>query len=875
MSGCDRAEQGVIAKLPTPLAREYCIFREEHDCQETDKYLLLRRLIDTTEVLVKLYTVAMVSQFAAHVTAALEKHLPRENSRQLNIVRGRLAEGLSNPTLGIWWNFAQKATGALQLMECTPVLPGAHEMLLGKGPLAVQMSGKGHNLVALRNDIAHGGIPGIRKRELLLTLWEPVLRSLVEGATPLMEATLIVADEVGEVFTARGLELKREDHPPANTEPGRCYMKHPDGTVVDLHPLLVYRPVNEPQNAPHSRDFYFYNKRIRRLADVLNYPGDDHQRDQKEQGHLDGKYLQADWAALGELKDEIQREMKTLSSNFMGRSEELQRLADFIDSPSRRIMMVWGNPGMGKSALLARLAQLLQARDGQRHDLHPGIRWPDAEIKVVYHRLTRDGAPSRDDICLSLIGQLDLIMPPGRSQRRDSDLSKRLRTRIREVSAGYCSSMDKRLVLIVDGLDMGADTPGLLDALPRTVPEGVRLILSARNQRRLRYGFYDQIDPPEIGQQYTLGGMSPQDTQLLLQAHVNKYALDPGGSEALQLQQQTAGNPLILTLICQELEENNQQPQDISGYPKRLEELYEGILHRLSNQENGAATLELLQLLAAARGYLPLEAIRSCTNAETIQAVEHGPLARSLELVEESPSLQPHHGYKLFHESLREYLIAGKRASDVHPWEEKLADWCSQWMEDGKPRHAPNCRWYAMACAVPHLEALRHGAMKHEQQDIGDKYARRMLKLVEDRQWRTECYRSCGEMGPLRQAIRIAQRALDAHPSLGDTLARKLRMARWMTEELGRHREENQAALFAPPHTRNATDRVEFLKRVAKLADIGSTPAEKIMLALAPLWIDTNLRETIPDPLQIAIESWEKQSAPDALAKLRKLTINT
>ena len=78
-----------IEDMPFPLLRAYIRFDEE-----VQDFKKLHRLLDAIEVLVKVHTVIIVSDYFSRT----------EPSEKL---KGLLAAGLKKPSLGIWWQFAR------------------------------------------------------------------------------------------------------------------------------------------------------------------------------------------------------------------------------------------------------------------------------------------------------------------------------------------------------------------------------------------------------------------------------------------------------------------------------------------------------------------------------------------------------------------------------------------------------------------------------------------------------------------------------------------------------------------------------------------------------------------------------------------------
>jgi hypothetical protein len=119
------------------------------------------------------------------------------------------------------------------------------------------------------------------------------------------------------------------------------------GRGVDLHPLLIWRAEDE--------HFYFYNDIKKPKASFLNYEDALKWRSKEHLDELLSRYRIEEWSRVP--AEQFRERIEELTETFKGRRDELGQLQSFLQRP-RGFLMVWGSPGVGKSALLAEAVRL-------------------------------------------------------------------------------------------------------------------------------------------------------------------------------------------------------------------------------------------------------------------------------------------------------------------------------------------------------------------------------------------------------------------------------------------------------------------------------------------------------------------------------------
>ena len=259
---------------------------------------------------------------------------------------------------------------------------------------------------------------------------------------------------------------------------GRVYLVSADhARILPLHPLAVFRPpLPGPWRATPSpaRLFLAAGRQTGASALVLDdclegccfASGELAEAlESRLPGLLTGASLGAPGSsAPEEPQHQHQRQrLEALDRRFFGRQELLQAVDGWLDSRGSGLLLLHGQDGRGKSTLLARLARRLGA---------------------VYHFLSArpaDGSPIA--VFRSLFRQIgDRFQRPIQCPVSSEAASEAFALLLSEASEWL--SPEERLVLVLDGLDEGAQSetlPAFCRLLPARLPRGVYIIGSCRS----------------------------------------------------------------------------------------------------------------------------------------------------------------------------------------------------------------------------------------------------------------------------------------------------------------------------------------------------------------------------------------------------------
>ena len=268
--------------------------------------------------------------------------------------------------------------------------------------------------------------------------------------------------------------------------------------------------------------------------------------------------------------------------SFLGREALLARIDAWITSPSSGALLLSGGPGAGKSAIAARVAQqhgallhLIKSHKNPRRFL------PSLVTQAARAAGARFGAEAYS-------GDID-------------DLRDALVRALAAVQAATGSAL-----LIIDALDELDPADQRLGFLPAALPEGVRLIVTARPDipliaaLRARFADLEQWEVPPLGERDAASIIARK-----LSGITGADRVDAGAVSA-----RAGGNPLLVTRAAAVLARDlagGGAPR-IEALPASIAEVFEGIYREIADKDGarppsevGEQKARLLQLLAVAR----------------------------------------------------------------------------------------------------------------------------------------------------------------------------------------------------------------------------------------------------------------------------------
>ena len=270
---------------------------------------------------------------------------------------------------------------------------------------------------------------------------------------------------------------------------------------------------------------------------------------------------------------------------FTGRTDEVTRARSYLRSGASRPLVLHGEGGTGKSALIAAIARAAVAETD------------DGTSRIVVARYvgatpaSSDGHALLDSICRELArraGEAETAVP-GDYADLVVDFEKRL----------AAATTERPIVVIVDSLDQlsVAGSARDLSWIPAQLPRDARLIVSTRPG--------DTLSPLQNrAESLEVRGLPASDGAALLGswlAHARRTLLPDQQEHVLAMFQQSQGNPLYLRLAFEEARQwtsaGGQPPQALAA---GLQDLIRANLFRRLEREDQHGKV----LVAHALGYL-------------------------------------------------------------------------------------------------------------------------------------------------------------------------------------------------------------------------------------------------------------------------------
>jgi len=845
----------IQTRLLKPIRDSYLALASESDTQYFRK---VHRLIDLIEVLCKVYTVCSVATFLDVLRLRLDRNDNIVSDDSFAKIKVMLTAGLQSPSLGIWWKFARDITAVLKELEIPHILDGAVEELLNRDSPIRTAYESDDNLIAFRNMYAHGATPSEAQCRTDYNRVLPIVEKLLQETISLCSVELIVCTEDGRTIQVIGHKMIETDID-LQAVPGHVYIRS-SSNIIDVYPLLFFRFLDG------NIDFFFYNSLKDKFAHYLNYPHAEHFKDSYLRRQLLEYIPIHEWKRHEKVDmDPFRQQVEMLTEVFKGRKTELINIANFISSEPNGFLCIWGSPGVGKSALLAKCVQVLRMHTNLRMDIEDADHWPLGPVHLLEFFIRRGASDTSPQFFNSINQRLDnLFKLKVELGKTNSERSLYFQTRLDLISKKM--SENERLVVIVDGLDEITPNDDLLSLLPKLLPDRIFILYGARPKLELKFTFYEQLDR-DHRHQFDLGGLSIAEIRSVLMEHVSKYDMHQKYVE--DVAKVSEGNPLYLRMLCRGLEQKYYSVNQAHTLPSGMDELYSMALLRLENEYPGS--IKFLVYFASAKDFVPIELVAQWLQLDTPYVRNHF-LYACLEYLYDNPATESSEDFQLFHESLREYL-KGKYPELMTQCQERICNWSISWRSStGDISLSTDALNYAMRYATDHLYESYRNHNNVLQNSTALKRADEILKLVDDKDWRSLNFVTTGNGESLGRGYYYMQKILSEDDNDGHSKKKVFEYA------LMRHLEPKrllikQREMMIQPIVRDKL--VTHIERIPQLANIGTRPTEKVLYALLTLWanepdIDNELNMNTTK----TIETWLELSQSSALNKLWAFTKN-
>jgi tetratricopeptide (TPR) repeat protein len=659
--------------------------------REGNPFVALWRMVDAAEIITRFFTITALSDIL------------RQKGEFPEPVQDALTEKLERPTFGAWKELLAIAIDNL------PKERGQTRCFVSELPSFVRDKwlpalGSGEDkpeekLIALRNLIAHAGRLPDEKAQELLNAHRQRFESLAKELSFLANYDLIACTKEGQIVWLKGLpdadSSFPNDRPFLSFDPehGRVYLVR-EGKGLDLFPLHAFTDILQWREERYDFERLgevapqIYFRLIKRgergylecipfsTKAVFSHLGDDVYQRFRDIFRLEEwreqRRRKAEAQGIQTLWDEQVRE---LTEVFVGREEHIRQVKDAIKRTSKGVLWISGKPGVGKSALMAKL---MQDYIGQtQHYI----------VIPYFFRYGQAGCSTMDFLAVALKrlkAELNREIEP---EPRLPDRQKQLVEALEEA----VSKTSKKVLFLVDGLDeIYRLEREFLNVPFMTIRERIVWVCAGRSE-----GDLEEALKNRGAEEVFPDGLPPLDeqaTRAMLIEHLGrlKYALferDEGERNRFveAVTRKSEGLPLYVRMVIEDLKAGQLTVRDEGKLPDGWDNYCERLLERWSSV--GTVLPPLMCLLAWAK-----EPITEGTMNFLLQPHHHAGTPRWGELfrkalkyghlmLQRRPTPDDESGWTIYHDSFRQHLLKkSERVREDREWaQERWLKVCEDW----------------------------------------------------------------------------------------------------------------------------------------------------------------------------------------------------
>jgi hypothetical protein len=558
-----------MSNLPPPLNLIFDKYESE-----MQQYKKLHRLVDVFEGLLKYLSIIAIQDF----------YRCRLNSKFPD-VDTRICLHIGRPYLGYWQSFLE------DVLSC---FGNYQEFLFSKEIYSFYFHNFGHTtkvtpqarnisrLIQLRNILGHGATLSEEEAHFKILEYEPLLMELLEESGFLSKYPLVYVEDsiypdgfkIRKFQPSRQIEFRRETTTAKDLVLFHVYIYNKaTQTYLDLSPLLTYQQCREYIPSHNYRQdkliqseacgeykfLYFNGKYDESQIDYLDYWRGHHSRVEgnfvKEFKNRYPKPTRGD----GEWFDDL---IHNKVENFVGREIERTALSNFVLDSRKSVFVLLGQPGIGKTTLLA---QWSNENQYPRHFFREGDA-DSLDLVWFYDNLGRQIATQA-----ALQWNTPKEAELGFHRRAFYSISK------------LATEKKGPLVIVLDGLDelvrAHKDGESVIRELPdlSNLPKKLRLVLSTRPELINNQAFERKYGQTLI-QHQKMQPMSENDARALLYRGYSKYEVLDRPDYVQAIVQKSEGNPLYLKFLLDNIVENRLEFGEIDKLPEGIRNYYERLL---------------------------------------------------------------------------------------------------------------------------------------------------------------------------------------------------------------------------------------------------------------------------------------------------------
>ena len=672
-----------LEELPTTLAVVVNDFLKENN-----PFIKLHRLTDAAEILTRFVAVILLNDILR-----IHEEFP-------DSLRRFLAERIERPTFGAWRNLLDKAHEFIQKngKECfVPELSSFIEQILlpslGWGEGDVHQS-----IIALRNLLHHQGRFNDSQAQALLQQHEVEFERLLSSLAFWSRYDLVAATTENRVASLKGI-LSHEDstnesefHSPEADElvPTHVFLTR-NGLSLDLFPLQIFDEVwqwceEKPLRISGPALQLFF--RLSGKGYLEFTPLSHSFAFAQHRGAVLEKFKQtfpvSEWRTLDELDGLSQDAMfaelvAELSEVFVGREKHIAHVKDCLKQHNRGVLWIPGKPGVGKSALMARLMR--DFKDAVQHYV----------VIPYFFRIGHTGCSTEQFLKTAILKlqtalKVPLGVSPNLEERKEQFVS---------VVEEAARRLNRKILFLIDGMD----------EINRLEPTFISLPFAA-NVRNVVWLCAGRTEPPEIEAALKRGGaywvfldglpeMGTLTIRSMLTTHLEQMKYQLFARDQLSegeyhnqfidvLVHKSEGLPLYVRMVIEDLREGKWTLADEERLPDGLRAYFEQVLERLGVSSIGSVLTPLFCLLAWAKEPITESALKLLLSSHYLShepewerhfndALQHGHV-----MLRRVPTPDGAAGWMFYHDTFRQHLLESARVRMDRSWAQSI------WLQHGQ-----------------------------------------------------------------------------------------------------------------------------------------------------------------------------------------------
>ncbi len=705
----DHPDFALVESLPTPLAFSLFEFlTEQHP------YIALHRLCDTAEIITRFFTIVVLSDL-----------LRQYHGEFPEPVRIALTEKIERPTFGAWKELLRIAC------EYLPKRKGRRQCCVKELPEYVRNDwlpalGSGRTpydkaVLSLRNFVVHSARLSHDEAERLLGAHRERFLSMVRGLSFLADYPLVACTKEGNLFWLRGVPAegvfpKYTEPIDFTPQPERVYLlKGAEG--LDVFPLQAFTEVMQIREERVERfdevtpQVYF---RVSERGYLEYVPFSGRVAFSQLKGSVYERFrevfrLEA-WRAQRRreveargLWAEVNERIAELMEVFVGRDEHVRQVKERIKGTEQGVLWISGKPGVGKSALMAKLAQDYR---GQPHFF----------TFAYFFRLGERGC-STGEFLESVLKALGVAL--GRTITPAAHLPDRQQQFVEAVRE-LVEGQGKKVLFLIDGLDeIGRKEQDFVHVPFMVQWPKVVWVCAGRPEPELERVLKERGAVWVFDEE----GLPPLDEtaiRAMLTEHLGrlKYALfrrddEEGGNRFIRVvTRKSQGLPLYVRMVIDDLKAGRWTVDDEERLPEGLTAYFEDILERLRVSDVGTVLTPIFCLLAWAKEPLTEGMLKVLLRTHHLsrssgwdalfrKAVEYGHMMLQLR-----PNSDGEVGLSFYHDAFRQHLLESAMVRENRIWaKERWLEVMAQWPELKK--EGPDIYRYALRHYAEHLKEAK------------------------------------------------------------------------------------------------------------------------------------------------------------------------